>query len=436
MKKLTYLFPIALIFISAFLLTCKKEKDTGNQQQDVSFSIGTSNTKSGSALKSAFAYSLSDAKKIVLTIQNANGTPTNYVSSEVKIYQMNGKFFSQKIILKTGSYRLTEFLLIDSMGNTIFAVPLTGSPEAQNTTHPLPIAFDVIKDVSTPINLEVLSTENKSPADFGLVNFPITEVPVINFLITVVDKESNRLLSPKLTLSSNKYSYVQLLDTIANNRVTIKDNVGLNSYTLTIEEYGYQTYSHAYTKDSLKLFNSSGNHSPLLIELEREIVTDIDGNIYHTVAIGTQVWMVENLKTTRYNDGMAIPNVTDSATWEALTTPAYRWYKNDADTYKNDGAYYNWYVIGTGKLCPSGWHVPSEPEWNVLMNFINRYGYGFSAIPASSFRGKIPYWWTSSKMEFGNLTVFSEIVSPHDKMIRSFLTGNGKSGHAIRCIKD
>jgi uncharacterized protein (TIGR02145 family) len=99
-------------------------------------------------------------------------------------------------------------------------------------------------------------------------------------------------------------------------------------------------------------------------------VADIDGNIYHTVTIGTQTWMVENLKTTKYNDGTDIPNVTNS-TWPDLTTPAYCWYLNDAATYKATyGALYNWYAVNTGKLCPAGWHVPTDAEWTTLTNYL------------------------------------------------------------------
>ena len=100
-------------------------------------------------------------------------------------------------------------------------------------------------------------------------------------------------------------------------------------------------------------------------------VKDIDGNVYHTVTIGTQIWMVEDLKTTRYNDGSAIPLVTDSAAWVALSTPGYCWYNNDATTYKNTyGALYNWFTVKTGKLAPTGWHVPTDAEWTILTTFL------------------------------------------------------------------
>jgi uncharacterized protein (TIGR02145 family) len=100
-------------------------------------------------------------------------------------------------------------------------------------------------------------------------------------------------------------------------------------------------------------------------------VTDIDGNVYNTVTIGTQVWMASNLKTTKYMDGIAIPLVTDGTAWSNLSTPGYCWNKNDASTNKSTyGALYNGYTVNTGKLCPTGWHVPSDAEWTVLTTYL------------------------------------------------------------------
>ncbi len=99
-------------------------------------------------------------------------------------------------------------------------------------------------------------------------------------------------------------------------------------------------------------------------------IRDVDGNIYNTVTIGTQIWMAENLKTTKYNDGTDIPLVP--GTWYSLTTPAYCWYDNDqaanADPY---GALYSYYAVETGKLCPAGWHVPSYyQEYQALIDYL------------------------------------------------------------------
>jgi uncharacterized protein (TIGR02145 family) len=98
-------------------------------------------------------------------------------------------------------------------------------------------------------------------------------------------------------------------------------------------------------------------------------VSDVDGNNYNTVKIGDQIWMAENLKTTKYNDGVLIPNVTGF--WSDYTSGAYCWYNDDENTNKNTyGALYNWLAVNTGKLCPAGWHVPSKEDWMLLAYYL------------------------------------------------------------------
>ena len=99
-------------------------------------------------------------------------------------------------------------------------------------------------------------------------------------------------------------------------------------------------------------------------------VTDIDGNVYNTVTIGTQVWMKENLKTTKLNDGSTIPNISDYATFVTLNTPAFCWYDNNISNRDTYGSLYNWYSVTTMKLCPTGWHVPSDSEWKTLEMYL------------------------------------------------------------------
>jgi uncharacterized protein (TIGR02145 family) len=99
-------------------------------------------------------------------------------------------------------------------------------------------------------------------------------------------------------------------------------------------------------------------------------VSDIDGNNYKTVQIGTQLWMAENLRTTKFNDGSVIPNIPDNLEWSNLTTPGYSWYNNDAASYKTTfGALYNWYAVSTDKICPTGWHVPVDSEFKTLTDY-------------------------------------------------------------------
>lgn len=110
----------------------------------------------------------------------------------------------------------------------------------------------------------------------------------------------------------------------------------------------------------------------------KNTIKDIDGNVYHSITIGTQVWMLENLKVTKYNDGTAIPLVTDATEWSLLTTPGFCWFNNDESANKNSyGGLYNWYAVNTGKLAPTGWHVPTDAEWTVLENYLVVNGYNY-----------------------------------------------------------
>ncbi len=103
-------------------------------------------------------------------------------------------------------------------------------------------------------------------------------------------------------------------------------------------------------------------------ETEFGSLTDSEGNKYKTIKIGEQVWMAENLKATRYNDSTSIPLVRDAQTWIDINTPAYCWYNNDSVTYKETyGVLYNWYAVNTKKLCPTGWHVPTDIDWTNLV---------------------------------------------------------------------
>lgn len=103
-------------------------------------------------------------------------------------------------------------------------------------------------------------------------------------------------------------------------------------------------------------------------------LSDVEGNIYSTVTIGTQVWMAENLRTAKYNDGEDIPygwplDPTNSE-WNLPTTPGYCWYNNDESYKIFNGALYNWLTVNTGKLCPTGWHVTTSSEWNTLIDYL------------------------------------------------------------------
>ncbi len=131
-------------------------------------------------------------------------------------------------------------------------------------------------------------------------------------------------------------------------------------------------------------------------------LTDIDGNTYNLLQIGTQIWMAENLKTKKYNDGstIAYPG-SDKTTWINNTSGAYAWY-NDNESANKDiyGALYNWYAVKTGKLCPTGWHVPTQQDFNTLEIYMIANGYNYDGSTTGSKIGKAlasaSLWWLSS----------------------------------------
>ncbi len=181
-----------------------------------------------------------------------------------------------------------------------------------------------------------------------------------------------------------------------------------------------------------------------------DTVTDIDGNVYKTVKIGNQVWMAENLKTTRLNDGQLIQYAPDNSDWASLRTPGYCWPNNDPSNKDDYGGLYNWYAVDTGKLAPIGWHIPSEDEWKILADYLGGESVAGGKLREIGFTtcwagqrtddGTFncfeleKYWtateggWHSTDVYYRTITKFeSELTrSSHPKM----------AGHSVRCVKN
>jgi uncharacterized protein (TIGR02145 family) len=134
-------------------------------------------------------------------------------------------------------------------------------------------------------------------------------------------------------------------------------------------------------------------------------VEDIEENKYKTIKIGTQVWMAENLRTTKYNDGTLIPEVTDGTAWQNLTTPAYSWYENNSPPIYAEqyGALYNYYTVADANslnVCPTGWDVPTDGEWSLLTTFLENNGYGYGGSGADIGKSVAStYGWATSTTE-------------------------------------
>jgi len=203
-----------------------------------------------------------------------------------------------------------------------------------------------------------------------------------------------------------------------------------------------------------------------LTGLQAQSVNDADGNIYLAINIGKQVWMAENLKTTRYNDGKSIPFISNDKAWKALQTPGFCYFEDNPANKEIYGALYNWFAVNTKKLCPKGWHVPTDAEWKAMVDFIgdknsagdklNESGnshwknallnasneFDFSALPGGTrmysgffaeFGNSYAVWWTST--EFSSLAAYNWGL--HDSSSRIFNGYDSKqSGFSVRCMMD
>jgi len=149
-------------------------------------------------------------------------------------------------------------------------------------------------------------------------------------------------------------------------------------------------------------------------------VSDFEGNAYKTVAIGSQVWMAENLRSEKLNNGTAIPLVTDNSTWANMTTSAYSFYSNDSVSYKNNyGVLYNWYTVQTGRLCPSGWHVPSDEEFTTLNTTL-----GVDSLAGGMLKLNTGYWYAPNTYAT-NSTGFTAISSGYRNYNGAFNSSEG-----------
>jgi uncharacterized protein (TIGR02145 family) len=157
-------------------------------------------------------------------------------------------------------------------------------------------------------------------------------------------------------------------------------------------------------------------------------VKDIDNNRYDIVTIGTQTWMAENLKTTRYNDGTAIPLIIDNVAWSSATSnedDAYCWYNNDASNLITYGALYNWYALdtlsnGNKNVCPIGWHIPTDGEWDILRDYLDPSASGNSNSAGGKMKEAGLAHWTTTNTSATNESEFVGLPGGYRYGIGSF----------------
>lgn len=160
----------------------------------------------------------------------------------------------------------------------------------------------------------------------------------------------------------------------------------------TIDTVIFAPSSELFYVCSLKVTDDDGLIDVISIEIVVGTPTfeDIDGNVYNTVIIGSQIWFKENLRTTKYNDGTPIPNLKNDSDWINATIGAHCFYDNttDQDSIIKNGALYNWYAVNTGKLAPTGWHVATDDDWNILAHYLIDNGYNWGGETTGNMLGK------------------------------------------------
>ncbi len=164
-------------------------------------------------------------------------------------------------------------------------------------------------------------------------------------------------------------------------------------------------------------------------------ITDVDGNVYRTVLVGSKCWMAENLKTSKFNNFDDIPFVADATAWSALTSPGYCWYNdgiyfNDSSVYvETYGLLYNWYAVdpagnGNRNICPEGWHVPSHSEWLEMVNYL-----GGSTVAGGKLKDHGMLYWESPNTGATNETGFTALPSGARNPDGSYNDYLGTNGH-------
>lgn len=254
------------------------------------------------------------------------------------------------------------------------------------------------------------------------------------------------------------------MPTVNDSKTTDGAGIGIFSSSITNLTANTTYYLRAYATNSAGIFYGRE------VNFTTYAIQDIDGNLYHSINIEKQEWMQENLKTTKFSDGSKIQNVTQTSEWINLSLGAYCDYDNNPSNVATFGRLYNGYTVTDQRnVCPSGWHVPSLDEWDILINNLggvniaggkmksigtaqNGDGFwnspntgatnesGFTGLPGGTrfdlgdFRDIKSFGhWLSSDSRFGY--TWSIRLQDNHTMVEKY-NNYSHIGHSIRCVKD
>lgn len=397
-----------------------------------------------------------------LTTVGVTQITINSASSGGTVISDGGEDITEKGVCwsRVASPTIADSKTSDGVGSANFTSNMVGLAEGQ----PYFVRAYAINSVGTAYGNEVTFTTSQ------VTGAVLTTTAATNLTSTTATAGGNITNAGGGTISARGVCWSSTFQspTIDHNKFVSGTGEGIFTSTITGLTDGTIYYYRAFATNS---FGTSYGEPYQFITP----VTDVEGNIYKTVKIGTQVWMAENLKTTRYNNDTQIPNTTDNTAWKDLSTGAYCWYMNDEATNKNSyGAIYNWYAVSSGTLCPTGWHMPGDEDFITLEYFLglpvaagtewewrgtdqgkqmkNTTGWaagqngtnssGFSALP-SGYRyyengtfagvGLLGYWWTSSPAN-ATTAYYRRLDGDNDKIYRA--SAPNSAGKSVRCVKN
>ena len=324
------MYPVNLV-IMQILIQTKKENKMKTKHQQTNKSVKTLNPcpAHGCAqsrrernprfrLLSLFTFNFSLFTVLIAQPESLTISPTSLNFGEVRLGE------SADLMVEFGNtgeavIDVTD-IIADNDQLSVFPVPFSVYPGGNV---PVTVTYTPTEEGAFTDTLTIFSTDPGDP-DFELsVTATAIAEPIIN-----------------ISTDSLQFDVVVFEDTLA-------------TQTLTIENTGYDT---------------------LFVEINQlnQSAVDYDGNSYETVQIGDQLWMAENLKTTHYNNGDEIPNITNNGDWVSLSTGAYCDYDNNPTNSDTYGRLYNWYAVDDARgICPEGWHVPTDEEFTVLTDYLD-----------------------------------------------------------------
>lgn len=407
------------------------------------------------------------------------GTAASGVSSVIAYAGGNGVAYTAQNISSTGVIGLTATLAVGTLanGNGTVTYNITGTPNTSGTAS-FAISLGgqsctLTRTVDAPLpaitSLNCAGATNNGTLKQGTAASGISSIiPYTGgnggaYTTQTISSTGVTGLTATLTAGTLANGSGSLTINIsgtpsASGTASFDISLGGQNCTLnrTVDAIGLNNIAH--TCGAANVHNSALNYGSM---------TDQEGNQYKTITIGSQTWMAENLRTTKYNDGSDIPNITGGTQWANQPGAAYCSYNNNTANDCPYGKLYNWYTVLSDRICPAGWHVPLEGEWVTLENVLGGESAaqiklkstgttywqspnagtnesGFSALPGGA-RGfnffslnQSGVWWSRSVIEGTDGIIYAKIRSiPKFVFISSPNNAAQMSnGYSIRCVKD